>query len=112
RRGPGSADGARAAEALLRGVALRAAVAADEQGIEVVDPFPDEAVQVAQAMDVGGAADGGQRARGRGLVPAEDALLPFRILAGVGPGLVGGSGRFPFEPGRQPRAFALAIGSR
>ncbi|KGD18229.1 hypothetical protein DO70_4474 [Burkholderia pseudomallei] len=97
---------------MLVRVALRAAVAADEKGVEIVDPFPDQPVQVAQAIDVRRAADARQHARRRLLVPRQDLSAPQRIVARVGARRVGGGRILPFEPRRQPRAFARAIRAR
>ena len=67
-------DGAGAAEFQQVGIALRAAVARDEERVEVVDPFPDEAVQVAHAVQRSASPPtGGQRAAAGLLVPGEDA---------------------------------------
>ena len=55
------ADGASAAEFQQVGIAPGTAVACDEQRIEIVDPFPDDAVQVAPAVGIRRAAARGQR---------------------------------------------------
>src|SRR3569832_123273 len=60
---------ARAAELEHVGVALRAAVAGDEQRVGVVHPFPHQAVHVAHAPGVRRAADVWQLLRCRAFVP-------------------------------------------
>lgn len=69
-------------------------------------------MQITRAMHVRRAADRRQHARRRPLVPGQDALAPLRVVARIGAGGVGRGGRLPFQPGRQARALALAVGAR
>ena len=66
-----------AAEAQSIRIALLAVVAGNEHRAQVVDPFPDDAVQVLNAVVVGGgAADVRQRPAAGSRVPVEDLLSP------------------------------------
>ena len=89
-----------AAELQPVGIALVAVVAGDQQRGEVVDPFPDQAVQVVHAVARwrGCSPARGSACVGRTRVPGEDALAPRRIVAGIAARFVGRRRVFPFVP--------------
>ena len=105
-------DGSTAAEEFSLELGVATGFAGDEGGVEVVDPFPNQAMHSVDAVDVSKCFwfplfDGLIGAT----VPFEDAGVVAFFFAAIDIGFAGESNEFPFGYGWEAFAFPASIGA-